>query len=255
MSLQGVVHKRIHKERHQPAARKHLGYLEKHKDFVKRAKDFHRKEDAIKKLHQKAYFKNPDEFAFAMLSNNNEKGRVSKKKDQLSVDEMKLLDSQDAKYIGMREQIDKKAIEKQARQLHFLDAPAAGRHTIFVDEDEDLAPASNSASGTQKARKRRKLEDFDVAAHFDTRPELLGRRSNRLRMSQLEKGVFAETSQTSGQGYRELFGRQERAKRLTRVREELDLRANLRTKGRRKKESDGGKDKVAVYKWFPERKR
>mmetsp|Transcript_30129 Transcript_30129/g.48589 ORF Transcript_30129/g.48589 Transcript_30129/m.48589 type:complete len:256 (-) Transcript_30129:70-837(-) len=255
MSLKHVVHKRVHKERHQPAARQHLGYLEKKKDYVKRARDFHRKEDAIKKLHQKAYFKNPDEFAFGMVSMKNDKGRVSKKKENLSEDELKLLDSQDARYIGMREQIDKKAIEKQARQLHFLDAPVSGRHTVFVDEDEDAAPASSSTSGTQKPRKKRKLEDFDVAAHFDTRPELLGRRSNRLRTSQLETGNFAEPSQASAQGYRELLSRQERLKRLTRVREELDLRAHLRTKGKRKKVTDGGKDKVAVYKWFPERKR
>lgn len=33
---------------------------------MKRAKDFHKKEDTIKKLHRKAYFKNEDEFSMSM---------------------------------------------------------------------------------------------------------------------------------------------------------------------------------------------
>ncbi|CAE7376646.1 UTP11 [Symbiodinium sp. CCMP2456] len=67
-SLRHVVHKRVHLERHQPKHRRRLGYLEKHKDYVKRAKDFHKKEDIIKGLHRKAYFKNEDEFAYGMMS-------------------------------------------------------------------------------------------------------------------------------------------------------------------------------------------
>jgi U3 small nucleolar RNA-associated protein 11 len=266
MSLKHVVHKRVHKERHQPAARQKLGYLEKHKDYVKRARDFHRKEDTLKKMHQKAYFKNQDEFAFSMLSHSRKAdGRLSKDKAQLAQDEMHLLDSQDARYIGLREQVDKKAIEKRAAQLHFLEVPAAGgKHTVFVDDDDDIAPPakiSNSASsgsvghGTTNSGKVKKLKDFDVAAYFDTHPALLGKRSNRLRMSQLESQAVAEPSKANMAAYKELFARQERVKKLRRVREELDLRANLRGKGRRMKVSDGGKDKVAVYKWLPERKR
>jgi len=42
------------------------GLLEKHKDYVERAKDFNRKKKTISSLRQKALFKNPDEFYFAM---------------------------------------------------------------------------------------------------------------------------------------------------------------------------------------------
>lgn len=259
MSLKHVVHKRVHKERHQPAARERLGYLEKHKDYVKRARDFHKKEDELKKLHQKAYFKNEDEFAFGMLSHSNQNGRVTKTKEALSQEELQLLDTQDARYIGMREQIDKKAIEKRAQQLHFLDAPVrAKQHVLFLDEDEDQPASSSSAPGgaaTSKAGKKQKLEDFDVAGHFDTHPALLGRRANRLRLSQLEKGNFADPAKGSNEAYRELFARQERAKKLGRVRQELDIRQQLRTKGKRMKVSDAGEKQAAVYKWFPERKR
>jgi U3 small nucleolar RNA-associated protein 11 len=264
MSLKHVVHRRVHKERHQPAARQRLGYLEKHKDYVKRAKDFHRKEDHIKKLHQKAYFKNEDEFSFGMLSHKMDGKRLTKQKDPLSQDEMKLVESQDACYINMREQIDKKAVQKQSERLHFLNASQGPKqHVLFIDEDEDddinpgTSTLSSSIPGSKPANGKRKkrLEDFNVAAHFDTHPALLGRRSNRLRLSQLEKGNFEEQSAANKEAYRELFHRQERAKKLGRVRQELTLRRDLRSKGKRMKVSDEGKDKPAVYKWFPERKR
>lgn len=270
MSLKHVVHKRVHKERHQPAARQRLGYLEKHKDYAKRAKDYHKKQDAIKKMHQKAYFKNEDEFAFGMLSHKQQNGKTTKIKEHLSQDELALLESQDARYIAMREQIDKKAARKRAEQLHFLDAGGPRSHVLFVDDDDedaDAEPASRPvtaaadssappAASAKTRKKRRRLEDFDVAAHFDTHPALMGARANRPRLSQLEKSAFAASDQSDPrEAYRELFGRQERAKKLGRVREELDLRNHLRGKGRKMKVSDAGKDQVAVYKWFPERKR
>lgn len=263
-----MVHKRLHKERHQPEARKKLGYLEKHKDYVKRAKDYHRKEDAIKKMHQKAYFKNEEEFSFKMLSHTadkNERGRLTKNKEHLKLDELALLDSQDARYIGMREQMDKKANQRQLEKLHFLDASVGPKqHVLFLDDEDELGnSAGHSASSSSapavapsvKVHKKRKLQDYDVAAHFGTHPSLVGKRSNRLRLEQLEKRAFAEPSNVNAQAYRELYSRQERAKKLGRVREELELRSHLRTKGKRMKVADGGKDKPAVYKWFPERKR
>merc|ERR1712028_260002 len=97
---------------------------------------------------------------------------------------------------------------------------------------------------------KQKLEEFDVAGYFDTHPALLGKRANRLRLSQLEKVAFAD-SETNSQAYRELFARQERGKRLGLVKQELDLRSCLRSKGRRMKVSDASKEQGAVYKWFP----
>jgi U3 small nucleolar RNA-associated protein 11 len=61
------VQRRNHKERAQPAGRKHLGLLEKHKDYVLRAKDYHRKEKHLQVLREKAAFRNPDEFYFGMI--------------------------------------------------------------------------------------------------------------------------------------------------------------------------------------------
>eukprot|EP00928_Gymnodinium_smaydae_P071701 TRINITY_DN55207_c0_g1_i1.p1 TRINITY_DN55207_c0_g1~~TRINITY_DN55207_c0_g1_i1.p1 ORF type:complete len:278 (-),score=64.33 TRINITY_DN55207_c0_g1_i1:85-858(-) len=251
-NLKHVVHKRVHLERPQPVKRRKLGYLEKHKDYVRRAKDFHRKEDQIQKLQRKAYFKNEDEFTFAMQSHKQEKGKMEKKNQHLTLEELKLVDSQDKRYVAMREQADRKSAQRRAEALHFLDAERPNKHVLFVDEDDDAGAA---AAG---ARKRRKLKDFDVAAHFDTHPALLKRKANRLRLDQLQTASFAD-SQAVEQGtraaYRELLQRQERSKKLGRVREELEQRQHLREKGRRMKIADAKGDRPAEYKWFAERKR
>jgi U3 small nucleolar RNA-associated protein 11 len=254
MSLKHVVHKRVHLERAQPKARAKLGLLEKHKDYVKRARDYHKKEDTLKKLHQKAYFRNEDEFAFGMISKKMIDGQVRTKHKHMTEGELRLLDSQDAKYVAYKEQNDKKAAEKQAEQLHYLDADKPNKHTLFFDSDDDEAP---SGATTSKPR-RRDLAQYDLAAHFNTHPSLLAKKSNRLTLKQLESGKFAdrkELDRDTHRSYKDLFERQERAKKLARVRGELELRNHLRTKGKRRKVADGENGQPAVYKWQFKRKR
>lgn len=263
--LKHVVHRRVHLERHQPKARRKLGYLEKHKDYVKRAKDFHRKEDQIKLLQRKAFFRNEDEFAHSMMSHRHEAGRLRKKEKRRPDDEMRLLDSQDARYIGMREQMDLKGIEKRQQNLHLLDASKNNKHTLFLDDD-DLAAApavrarsSDSSTKRSAIPKKRKMEDFDIAAHLDTRPDMLSQKSNRLRNKQLETYTpkdSAEIERARKHAYKDLEHRQERAKKLGRVRAELELRQTLRGKGTKRKMKDKGEGgTAAVYKWAAERKK
>ncbi|KAB2078923.1 hypothetical protein ES319_A06G195700v1 [Gossypium barbadense] len=66
-SLRNAINGRAHKERAQPSSRKKFGLLEKHKDYVVRAKAFHKKEETLRKLKEKAAFRNPDEFYFQMI--------------------------------------------------------------------------------------------------------------------------------------------------------------------------------------------
>ena len=65
-SLRNAVKRSTHKERAQPAARKHLGLLEKHSDYKKRADDYKKKTARLKTLTRKAAERNQDEFYFAM---------------------------------------------------------------------------------------------------------------------------------------------------------------------------------------------
>lgn len=253
-SLRHVVHKRVHLERHQPKHRRRLGYLEKHKDYVKRAKDFHKKEDIIKGLHRKAYFKNEDEFAYGMMSHSTMKdGKKLKKKGHLSQEEEQLAESQDTQYVAMREQIDKKAVDKRTQQLHFLDAEKPNKHVVFVDED-DLGDRSSSSSSSKSTGKT--LKDFNLAEYFDTHPMLLQRKANRLRLKQLETKLLTQPEPMAAkEAYHELFQLQERAKKLKKVREELELRTNLRKKGVAIQVAEGSKSKPAQYRWLYDRKR
>mmetsp|Transcript_25626 Transcript_25626/g.85562 ORF Transcript_25626/g.85562 Transcript_25626/m.85562 type:complete len:261 (-) Transcript_25626:58-840(-) len=254
-NLKHVVQTRVHLERHQPAARKRLGYLEKHKDYVKRAKDYHKKEKEIQRLHRKAAFKNEDEFAWGMMSHQIQNGRTKKKGKNLSSDEMRLIESQDATYVKFREHTDNKGVEKRLANLHFLDAERPNKHTFFVDDDD--LPGNAVRDGTA-ARDVPKLQDCDVAALLDTHPALLGRKANRLRRSQLDKVKVQDSTvlkRATKLAYKDLYHRQERAKQLGKVREELELRQHLRTKGRRKKVVDAVDGRPAQYKWAAERKR
>ncbi len=45
-----------------------LGILEKKKDFQKRAKHLHKKKEYIDNLKQKAFLRNPEEFAYGMIN-------------------------------------------------------------------------------------------------------------------------------------------------------------------------------------------
>ena len=74
MSMRNLLKTRTYRERAQPAARQHMGILEKHKDYKLRAQDYHRKEDALKKLREKAAFRNPDEYYFGMAHTKVEDG-------------------------------------------------------------------------------------------------------------------------------------------------------------------------------------
>mmetsp|Transcript_85417 Transcript_85417/g.169435 ORF Transcript_85417/g.169435 Transcript_85417/m.169435 type:complete len:274 (-) Transcript_85417:111-932(-) len=266
--LKHVVKRRVHLERHQPEKRQRLGYLEKHKDYVKRAKDYHKKEDTIKRKERQAYFRNPDEFNKDMLTSfkSEFKGGVFKKTKLKTEDELRLLETQDAQYVGRRETQDRKAIERMVSSLQQLDAPKPNKHTIFVDDEALVAnclasgsdATSAGAASTRKKRKHKALQNFNVAAYFDTHPELVSQKANRLRLKQLEAKELQDTTeveQDSVEAYRKLLQLQERTKRLRKIREELTLRAQMRKKGKLKKMSEATDTGAAVYRWEYDRKR
>lgn len=72
------------------------------------------------------------------------------------------------KYITMKKTIEANKIRRMQAELHMIDAAnqVQNKHTLFLDSDE---------------------EDIDLAKHFDTHPALLSRRTNRTRLSDLNK--------------------------------------------------------------------
>lgn len=102
--------RRNHKERAQPLHRQRLGLLEKHKDYVHRAKDYKSKQDRIRKLREKAAFRNKDEFYWGMVKGKT-KGGVAigdRGNEALSADVVKLLKTQDVGYLRIQIAKDEK---------------------------------------------------------------------------------------------------------------------------------------------------
>jgi len=98
------VHRRNHKERAQPLARAKLGLLEKKKDYILRAKDYKSKKERLKRLREKAAFRNKDEFYWGMIKGKTQGGvhvQARQSSQTMGVDEVKLLKSQDAGYVRL----------------------------------------------------------------------------------------------------------------------------------------------------------
>ena len=108
-----------------------LGFLEKKKDYKLRADDYNNKKQVLKHLRKKALNKNPDEFYFHMTNSKIVDGGlhrdlVSKKtKDKSesasSKDQVRLMQTQDYKYVSMRRVMEQRKIEKLKGALHLLD--------------------------------------------------------------------------------------------------------------------------------------
>ncbi|RJE17430.1 hypothetical protein PHISCL_10232, partial [Aspergillus sclerotialis] len=97
-SLRNALPRREHRERAQPGHREKWGLLEKHKA------NYNAKKAKLKRLHEKASSRNPDEFAFGMMSESSRtKGkhgaRDSAAARGLSHEAIKLLKTQDAGYL------------------------------------------------------------------------------------------------------------------------------------------------------------
>ncbi|KAK4983463.1 hypothetical protein LTR50_007201 [Elasticomyces elasticus] len=145
-SMRNAVQRRNHRERAQPKEREKWGLLEKHKDYSLRAKDHNLKRQRLKALSQKAADRNPDEFAFGMMSARTRDGIKlgSGSQSSLSVDVAKLLKTQDAGYLRTVLQQTRKERER-AEQAAVLGTAferregggQSGRRKVF---DEDGTP-------------------------------------------------------------------------------------------------------------------
>ncbi|XP_068627901.1 probable U3 small nucleolar RNA-associated protein 11 [Battus philenor] len=213
------ANQKTHKERHQPESRKHLGLLEKKKDYKKRAEDYHEKGETLKLLRKRTLDKNPDEFYFHMINSRVKDGQHHEleEEDEHTVEQLKLMQTQDIKYINMKRTQESRRIEKLQAQLHMTDVANStpNTHIFFVDEGEE--------------------KDFDLAKRLDTHPSLLNRKTNRPRLSDLNKlklpnmdeQVAEEAKKVKQRTYKELSKRIERERELTVVQQKMELKRHL----------------------------
>lgn len=241
-----ITPRREHRERAQPNYRSQMGLLEKHKDYVVRAKDFHSKKDRLKTLKRKAEERNPDEFYFKMAKAKTKEGvHTVTHSDTLTGDLLKVLKTQDAGYVQTKLSSEEKKVEKLKASLHFLDSAPRNTHSVFVDTEEEAAT-------------------FSGAAFLGTAPDLVSRTFNRPRLETLaeaplqgtaDKKAVKKARREASKAYEELSARIDRADKLRRARQHIEMRKALLGKGARIKEKDATGDAPVVYKWKPIRKK
>lgn len=227
-----------------------MGLLEKKKDYVKRARDFHDKEATLTLLSKRALNKNPDEFYYHMINSKVKKGEHHEKEeeDEHTPDQIKLMQTQDLKYINMKRTIETNKIQRLQSQLHLIDTAdkVPNSHTFFVDDE-------------------RVSRNFDLAKRLDTHPSLLQHRTNRLRIVDLEKLKLPEIDKKTfeamkgkrDRSYKELAKRIEREKQLTIIQQKMEVKRHLQDKKTQKPKrvKAATKNSAPVYKWKFERKK
>ncbi|KAJ1687080.1 hypothetical protein LUZ63_018470 [Rhynchospora breviuscula] len=228
-SLRNAIPRRAHKERAQPQSRKRFGLLEKHKDYVLRAKNFHRKEETLKKLREKASFRNPDEFYFKMVHTRNVDGihRPSDEANKYTAEELLVMKTQDIGYVLQKLQSEKKKVERLSAALHALDKQPNNKHIYFAEDRNEA-----------KEIKARVADQDKLLPGSEHIPDNIKRK--------------LESS------YKELSERKERVRKLEKLYSEMMLKKELQKPGRVRKlkeeEMTSPTDKP-VYKWRTERKR
>lgn len=243
------VQKKQHRERSQLTSRSRYGFLEKHKDYVKRAQDFHRKQSTLKVLREKAKERNPDEYYHAMHSRKTDaKGLLissrhgDEEDESLSMDQVKLLKTQDSNYVRTLRQIELKKLEKGAKQLMFK---SSGNHTIFVDF-------------------REKMNEFTPEKFFNTTSEMVNRSENRLTKDQLAQDISNNRNASSImpkesldkkklKKFKQVKQHLQRETQLKQVQQRMDAQRELLKKGSKKKIVDSS-GKIS-FKWKKQRKR
>ncbi|KAL4751105.1 hypothetical protein BDW72DRAFT_174409 [Aspergillus terricola var. indicus] len=163
-SMRNAVQRRQHRERGQLKGREKWGILEKHKDYSLRAKDYNMKKQKIKRLEEKARDRNPDEFAFGMMSSHSStKGkhgtgmRESAAAQGLSHEAIKLLKTQDAGYLRTVGERVRRQIEKVKEDLRIQESMGGAlgnqEDTRQEEEDDDDFDGFDFGAAEKKARK------------------------------------------------------------------------------------------------------
>ncbi|CAM5167468.1 unnamed protein product [Eretmochelys imbricata] len=240
---------REHRERGQPRSRRQLGLLEKKEDYKRRADDYHKKQNVLKALRKKALEKNPDEFYFKMTRVHLQDGVhvIKQPKEEVTQEQLKVMRTQDLKYIEMKRVAEAKKIERMKSELHLLDAQGkqSNKHVFFFDT-------------------KKEVQEFDVATHLNTSPELVDRVYNRPTIETLQKETvkgatqpahLKKLAQQRKHQYSLLKQRIEREKKMFIIAQKIQARKDLLDKTYKVKVKKETINSPPVYKFKFQRKR
>jgi hypothetical protein len=180
-NLDKHIKRTAHKERSQPASRKHLGALEKHKDYVKRAKRRHEKVSKLNKLKRAAAQRNPDEYHMKMteavmdVASGKMKRKNPSKEERLKDTKLQLLkNSENINYLRHAAEHDRLRAKELLDEVVGLDLKPCNTHTVFVDDEEEV---------------RR----FKPTEYFGTTQEMLAYPAMRGRVEMMKNQVLPES--------------------------------------------------------------
>jgi U3 small nucleolar RNA-associated protein 11 len=210
------TYQKTHRERGQLESRKELGLLEKKKDYKLRAQDRAGKEETLKLLRKRALNKNPDEFYHHMVNSKIQKDEHHEKdkEEDIPVDQIKLMETQDKRYISMKRTVETNKIKRLQSHLHLTDISdrTRNKHVFFVENEDEV-------------------KNFNLAERLQTHPALLSRKSNRMKLKDLEKmnlnideKTIIKLKEERDKSYKELDRRITRERELARVQRKMDMK-------------------------------
>jgi U3 small nucleolar RNA-associated protein 11 len=215
-----------------------------------RAQDKAEKEETLKILRKRALNKNPDEFYHHMVNSKITSGEhfEKDKEEDLTTDQIKLMKTQDKKYISMKRTIEGNKIRRLQSHLHMIDVAekTKNKHIFFVDTEEEA-------------------KNFDLAKRLNTHPALVHRKANRPRLDDLDKlnitideATIKTLNAEREKSYKELAKRIDRERELAKVQRKMELKGVTKSQRRTLKSKDLleiTKSSHPVFKFKYERKK
>ena len=95
--------------------------MEKKPDHIKRARNYQKNEHVLKKMREKVYFRNPDEFDFRMNNSTMSGGKHVMQDSSDDEEVTKMRKNKDINLVSARLQHERKKANRLHKELHFID--------------------------------------------------------------------------------------------------------------------------------------